>query len=214
MRFPGTGPLLYENVSKNRHRLTAALFLLSVFAMVMEDPRWFGTVGGEEAIAVIGWMLVSAGIVVRLWAALYVSGHKNKQLITQGPYGLVRNPLYAGNLLSVTGLAILSESVVAGLIIFSGTLLIYCATIRYEERKLSRIFARDYRSYQERVPRLLPRLDNIRHLLENSKVHQISNRNIRRELFAGLRTLGGALAIHLAAETIEYLQAENLLRML
>jgi protein-S-isoprenylcysteine O-methyltransferase Ste14 len=214
MRFPGTGPLLYEYVSKNRHRLNGALFLLSAFAMVMEDPHWFGTLGDEEVIAVIGWMLVSAGIVVRLWAALYVAGHKNKQLITQGPYGLVRNPLYAGNLISVTGLAILSESVVAGLIIFSGTLLIYYPTIRYEERKLSRIFGPDYRSYQGCVPRLLPRLDNIRHLLENSKVHQISNKNIHREFFLGLWTLGGALAIHLAAETIEYLQAAKLLHIL
>ncbi len=192
MRFPGTGSLLCEYVSKNRRRLNSALFLLSAFAMVMENPHWFGNVGGEEAIAVIGWMLVSAGIVVRLWAALYIAGHKNEQLITQGPYGLVRNPLYAGNLISVTGLAILSESVVAGLIIFSGTLLIYYATIRYEERKLTRIFGRDYRSYQERVPRLLPRLGNIRQLFQNSNVHWVSYRNTHREVIAGLRVLGGS----------------------
>jgi protein-S-isoprenylcysteine O-methyltransferase Ste14 len=214
MSFPRTGPLLCEYISKNRRRLIGALFLLSALAMVMENPHWFGTVGGEEAIAVIGWMLVSAGIVVRLWAALYLAGHKNEQLITQGPYELDRNPLYAGNLLSVMGLAILSESVVAGLIIFSGTLLIYYATIRYEESKLSRIFGRDYGSYQERVPRLLPRLDDIRHLPENNTVHRVSNRNIHREFFRGLRTLGVAFAIHLAAEMIEYLHAANLLHIL
>jgi protein-S-isoprenylcysteine O-methyltransferase Ste14 len=214
MRFIGTGSLLCEYVSKNRRRLIGALFLLSAFAMLIENPHGFANVGGEEAIAVVGWMLVSAGIVVRLWAALYLAGHKNEQLITQGPYELDRNPLYTGNLISVTGLAILSESVVAGLIIFSGTLLIYYATIRYEERKLFNIFGRDYRSYRERVPRLLPRLDDIRHLPENRTVHRVSTRNIHREFFRGLRTLGVALAIHLAAEMIEYLQAANLLHIL
>ena len=213
MRFPGTG-FLYKYVSKNRHRLNGVLFLLSAFAMVMGGPHWFGTVGCDEAIAVIGWMLVSAGIVVRLWATLYSSGHKDKQLITQGPYGLDRNPLYAGNFISVTGLAILSESVVAALIIFSGTLLIYYATIRSEEGKLFRIFGRDYRRYQECVPRLLPHLDNIRHLLENRETHQISYKNIHREFFRGFWVLGGALAIHLAAEMIEYLQAAKLLHIL
>jgi len=212
--FPGTGSLLCEYVSKNRRRLNDAVYLLSAFAMVIQGPNWFDTLGIEEAILVIGWMLVSAGIVVRLWAALCLAGHKNEQLITQGPYRLVRNPLYAGNLISVTGLAILSESVVAGLIIFSGMLLIYYATIRYEERKLFRIFGPDYRSYQERVLRLLPRLGNIRQLLQNSDVHLVSYRSIHREVIRGLRVLGGALAIHLAAEMIEYLQTENLLSML
>ena len=211
--FPGTG-LLYEWVSKNRHRLNSVLFLLSTFAMIMENPQWFGTMGCEEAIAVIGWMLVGTGIFVRLWATLYVSGHKNKQLITMGPYGLVRNPLYAGNFITVTGLAILSESVIAGLLIFSGTLLIYYATIRYEEGILSRIFGPDYRSYQGCVPRLLPRLDDIRHLLENRDVHQIRYKNIYREFLRGFCTLGGALAIHLGAETIEYLQTAKLLHIL
>ena len=213
MRFPGTG-FLYEYVSKNRHWLNGVLFLLSAFAMIMGGPHWIGAAGWEEAIAEIGWMLVGIGIVVRLWATLYVSGHKNKQLITLGPYGLVRNPLYAGNFITVTGLAILSESAIAGVIIFSGTLLIYYATIQYEEGMLSRIFGLDFQSYQRCVPRLLPRLDAIRHLLENRDVHQISYKNIYRELVRGFCTLGGALAIHLGAETIGYLQAAKLLHIL
>jgi protein-S-isoprenylcysteine O-methyltransferase Ste14 len=30
----------------------------------------------------------------RLWCSLYISGYKNSQLITSGPYSLCRNPLY------------------------------------------------------------------------------------------------------------------------
>lgn len=76
MRFSVTGSLLCEYISKNRRRLSGALFPLSALAMVMENPHWSVSVGEEEAIAVIGWMLVGAGIVVRLWAALYLAGHK------------------------------------------------------------------------------------------------------------------------------------------
>ena len=215
MGFFGTKALFCEFVSKNRRRLNSVLFLLAVSVMFMEAPsHWIGHAEGEEILAVIGWVLVIAGLGVRLWTALYLGGRKNKQLISEGPYGLVRNPMYVGNIISVSGVALLTESVAAGLIIIFGTLLLYNATIRWEERRLARKFPDAYHNYCQHVPRLLPRLGNIGQLLENRDAHWITYRNIHRELIGSLWVLGGALAIHLAAEIIDYLPLKNLLSML
>lgn len=207
----GCGPILCTYVSKNRRKLMGALFLISMAAMFIRSQHGFVSLSNEEIIAVIGWILVGAGVVVRLWAALYLAGHKNEQLITKGPYELVRNPLYTGNLISLSGIAVLTESVIAGLVLFFGTLLIYYATIRYEERKLVRIFGKNYRDYLKEVPRLLPRPRNFRHLLQDTKLHTVSYRNIRREFHAAFYTMGGAFVIHLAAEAIEYLIVSGVL---
>ena len=210
MGLSGTKALFCEFTSKNRRRLNAILFLLALSAMFWEAlSPWARHAESEEALAAIGWLLVLAGLGVRFWVALYLGGRKNKQLITEGPYGLVRNPMYAGNFISVTGLALLSESIAAGLIMLSGTLLLYNATIRYEEHRLVKKFPDQYRIYCQRVPRLLPKLKNIRQLLENRDAHCITYQNVRRELVGGFWLLAGAFAIHLAAEAIDYMYAAN-----
>ena len=50
---------------------------------------------------VIGAVVAIAGSIVRLYASGYIV--KNKQLATDGPYSLVRHPLYTGNLLLMIG---------------------------------------------------------------------------------------------------------------
>ena len=48
-------------------------------------------------LSIIGFTLVIIGGFGRLWASLYVEGFKTKTLIKEGPYSMVRNPLYFFN---------------------------------------------------------------------------------------------------------------------
>jgi len=196
-----------ETISKHRRRLNVILLMLGILVMMAEDHRWLVRLGNDEALVVIGWMLVITGFVVRLWSALYLGGRKNRQLVTTGPYAVVRNPLYAGNLISAAGLGVLSESLLAGLFVLGGAALIYRETISYEERKLLKKFGEDYRRYRRQVPMLIPRRDNIHKLIHAEDIHQVSYRNIRRELIKGLWLLAGAAGLQMGAEMIEHLQS-------
>ena len=42
----------------------------------------------------LGTLLICTGTALRLWAGLYIGGHKERRLVTDGPYSCVRNPLY------------------------------------------------------------------------------------------------------------------------
>lgn len=94
----------------------------------------------------------------RLWALLYISGYKKLELITEGPYSMVRHPLYVFSFIGAIGIGLASENilVLAALVIFYMSY--YPLTIFVEEKKLAKKFGQAYIDYIERTPRFLPKL--------------------------------------------------------
>jgi hypothetical protein len=76
-------------------------------------------------------------------------------LVRQGPYQLIRNPMYAGEAIvwAGWGLVYASPAVWAGLAIMCTGL---AATVRWEERRLLRRFGDNYQAYLAEVPRWVP----------------------------------------------------------
>jgi protein-S-isoprenylcysteine O-methyltransferase Ste14 len=122
----------------------AAATLLSVLALmlgtgsVMLQIAAFKALGKQWAIA-----------------ARVVEEHK---LITTGPYGMVRNPLYTGMFarLLATGIAVSAWwALLAGMVIFwVGTVV----RIRAEEAVLRESFGEEFNEYARKVPSLFPKL--------------------------------------------------------
>lgn len=103
--------------------------------------------------------LVVTGIAIRLWA----SGHirKDQELAQDGPYALVRHPLYVGNLTLLLGYCLasglwwsfpLAVAVVWGF---------YPPAIRREDAKLERLFQERWRSWAGSTHALRPRFDRL-----------------------------------------------------
>jgi protein-S-isoprenylcysteine O-methyltransferase Ste14 len=93
----------------------------------------------------------------RQWslAARVVEGHK---LVTQGPYSIVRNPIYTGmfGLLLASGLAVSHWiGVLIAIVIFSiGTYI----RVRSEERLLREMFGNEFDEYARKVRAVIPLL--------------------------------------------------------
>jgi isoprenylcysteine carboxyl methyltransferase (ICMT) family protein YpbQ len=120
---------------------TAALFVASVAIAAVSE--WF--------------CFAAARTLGKQWAlvARVIPDH---QLIQQGPYAVVRNPIYLamfGNVLA-TGLALGTWVAIFGaLVVFAiGTEI----RIRSEEKLLRAAFGSEFENYARRVPALLPRL--------------------------------------------------------
>jgi protein-S-isoprenylcysteine O-methyltransferase Ste14 len=109
------------------------------------------------ACAVFSVWLVNSAVrrLGKQWAvsARLVEGHK---LITDGPYGLVRNPIYTGifGMLIATGLAVsrLGPLLIAIVVFAAGTHI----RVRIEERLLRGQFGAEFDEYTRRVPALIP----------------------------------------------------------
>lgn len=104
-----------------------------------------------------GLALVGVATVGRLWCSLYISGQKNSELVTVGPYSVTRNPLYFFSFLGFVGVGLATETFTLGIAfcIFFG--LMYPVIIRREEAFLRGRFAEAFDAYCARTPRFLPR---------------------------------------------------------
>lgn len=109
------------------------------------------------ALAVGSVWLVAAAVATlgQQWAfaARLVEGHK---LITEGPYRLVRNPIYTGMLgmLVATGLAMEHwKQLLVAVILFAVGLVI---RVKTEEKLLRAAFGKEFDDYAARVPAVLP----------------------------------------------------------
>ena len=135
-------------------RVFAVAFFLVVLAM--ESAHEGSLV--STFLFLLGLLLVGVATVGRLWCSLYISGRKNAELITTGPYSLSRNPLYFFSLLGFAGIGFASETVSLGAVLAVAMLIGYPAVIRQEEAVLRERFGADFESYCARVPRFLPKL--------------------------------------------------------
>lgn len=109
------------------------------------------------AIGSIWFCLAAVRTLGKQWAlvARVVDGH---DLITQGPYGIVRNPIYLGmfGLLLATGLAVSRwQGLLAGMALF---LIGNELRIRSEENLLREAFGTKFDEYARRVPAFFPRV--------------------------------------------------------
>lgn len=94
------------------------------------------------------WYFVSSSLGAQLFA--------NHQLITRGPYALVRHPIYLGIILTGAGGLLLYQTWTFGLIVLTGLIVIRRA--QREEAVLAAEFGEQWREYCRRTPRWLPSL--------------------------------------------------------
>lgn len=102
-----------------------------------------------------GAVLALVGMLVRMYASGFIM--KNQQLATEGPYSLVRHPLYTGNFLLLLGFTIASGLWWAALLSAWFWWFFYPPAIDYEDRKLRRIFGERCAEWQKAMPAVLPR---------------------------------------------------------
>jgi protein-S-isoprenylcysteine O-methyltransferase Ste14 len=115
---------------------------------------------------IIGFIISLAGEILRFWGVAYAGGETRttkvgaSNLVTQGPFAYMRNPLYAGNILIYFGISIMANSLfpylqIIGLFYFY---LQYNYIIKEEEEFLLNKFKEKYEEYRSSVNSLIPQL--------------------------------------------------------
>ena len=118
----------------------------------------------------------------RLWALMYIGGLKRRELITNGPYSIVRNPLYVSSLIGAIGIGLASENLLILAVILLFYVLYYPFTVLAEEKKLADKFGNDYIEYAGRTPRFWPKLS----LYKKAEPYHINTAVFLRGLATGM----------------------------
>lgn len=144
--LPGLPGLIRDLRHQEAMRQGLGLALMPVFAWLSRPlPAPF----------LIGAVFVLLGCLVRIYASGYIV--KNKQLATDGPYSLVRHPLYTGNLLVLIGFTVACAQWWAPIVAILFWWFYYPTAIQYEDRKLHRIFGEAWEQWSRTVPAVIPR---------------------------------------------------------
>jgi protein-S-isoprenylcysteine O-methyltransferase Ste14 len=113
------------------------------------------------AIRLVAVPVVNLSVLGVAWAAraaiqcLGTAG--TNQLITSGPYRIVRHPLYSAVTVAAVALTVVSANWVVGLIALALVSHLLLSRAPHEEAALSGRFGEAYREYAEHTPRFVPR---------------------------------------------------------
>jgi protein-S-isoprenylcysteine O-methyltransferase Ste14 len=138
--------------SGDRIGLAVLPFAVAGLILNVAFPSWFDVGGPGPALRVVSIAVLAVGLVLWVWSvALILRKVPRGELITTGPFALVKHPIYTSvALLVLPWLGFLLNTWLGAAI---GAVL-YVATRRYaprEEADLSRSFGADWDAYQADV---------------------------------------------------------------
>jgi len=153
--------------------LVTSLMFIGIAHLGWTPLPWNISLAGRRWMLAIGSLLYFPGMLILLWGRLTLGRNyfvstgfgaqlfKDHQLITSGPYAIVRHPMYAGLILAALG----------GLLIYATWTTVYFACFapfmlvraRREEQVLVKEFGEQWVEYSQRVPAFIPRVRKERH---------------------------------------------------
>lgn len=126
-------------------------------------PLSWRFISGNAAVSAGGVALTYAGIAVAIWARVIlgrnwsatVTVKQDHRLARNGPYAVVRHPIYSGLLLAMLGTALVMGRV-RGLVGLAVAFLLWLVKSRMEERFMVKEFGSEYEDYRRRTRALVP----------------------------------------------------------
>ena len=169
--------------------------VITVFLHKLLFPEWKRQLC-NELFNLLGIVLVLFGFLFRVCAR----GHKEEKssqgrsLVKDGPYALIRNPMYFGTLLIGIGIIAILFQFWTIFLFLTVFLLIYIPQVRKEEALLAAVFKEEYREYSRVVPGYFPR---IRSLLNPLAYLSLKLSWVKKELSSFIFTWIAVLAIEI-----------------
>jgi protein-S-isoprenylcysteine O-methyltransferase Ste14 len=116
----------------------------------------------SPVLGVIGALICVSGIALAVWArvdlgrnwGMPMSQKSEPELVTSGPYRVVRHPIYSGLLVAVLGSALVTNLLGLVIVALLSAYFYYSASI--EERNLTATFPTAYPAYRASTKMLIP----------------------------------------------------------
>jgi len=142
-----------ESASTPRLRATFATYLVLVAATPLVGPREMAP-GLAYLLGIAGFTCVALACLGRIWCSLFIAGHKDETLVTNGPYACCRHPLYSFSIVGALGLGLASKSLLLGtvVVLVIAGLVIYAASC--EEQFLEDAFPEEFKAYVAATPNM------------------------------------------------------------
>lgn len=153
-----TASAFLRSIKRFRRTATWIVALAVAGLLAVSTSAWPEGGAMDLALSDIGLVLLVVCAFGRLWSSIFIAGYKNERLITDGPYSLVRNPLYVFSFIGAIGLGFASESLLITAILTLPFLVWYPILVVEEERHLAQRHGQAWAAYALATPRFVPAL--------------------------------------------------------
>jgi protein-S-isoprenylcysteine O-methyltransferase Ste14 len=110
----------------------------------------------------IGLAIFLLGLALAVWARIYIGGNwgmpmtekADPELVTTGPYSVIRHPIYSGIILAMIGTAVAVSLYWLIAVVLLGAYFLYSAVM--EERYMAEVFPDAYPRYKQSTKMLIP----------------------------------------------------------
>jgi protein-S-isoprenylcysteine O-methyltransferase Ste14 len=146
----------YQPAGLARHRvkLTVFVFAILLLVQVVLGIRPLDPWNWSHPLIITGNLVVFAGLLLRSWAAGLLV--KKRRLATEGPYRLMRHPLYAGSILLMFGFSMLTGQLLNCIIAGITAYIVFGLAIAGEEKFLAAKFEERWTNYSQQTFALFP----------------------------------------------------------
>ncbi len=149
-----TAPKLLRARRKHSQIFVAVVVCLIAFAAPLLPMDSLS----RMVMVVLGYALCIICVFGRSYASLFIGGRKNDEVVRQGPFSVVRNPLYVFSFLGTVGVGLMSGMFSLTFLLGAAFCFYYPLVVAREEEFLLHKFGDTYKEYQAEVPRWFPRL--------------------------------------------------------
>lgn len=146
---------------KKRIRLQGFLIFIGLTISLIFSKYLFARPESEavnDVLDFFGFIVICAGFLFRMAARGFKKDHTGQGtvLVVDGPYAVVRNPMYLGTFLIGAGIVLALFSWWVFFVFFAVFLWIYIPQTKSEEEVLTARFGKAYAAYCKKTPKFFP----------------------------------------------------------
>ncbi len=142
--------------------IRVGIILVILLLIRLQVFKGHGAATGHPWLPGIGLAIFVLGLALAVWARVYLgrnwgmpmSQRANPELVTTGPYGKIRHPIYSGIILGMVGTAIAVGPYWLNAVAILGAYFLFSAVI--EERTMAKLFPAAYPPYRRATKMLIP----------------------------------------------------------
>jgi len=156
--FEQDGAFNIKKLHRARKRVLRIAVACELAVLLFHRSPWATDSLIYKTLTLTGIILIAIAIAGRTWAWVHLGRRRHRQFVFDGPYSVVRHPLYAFSILATAGIGALTGSLTMMFLLSATVWAVFNRVAQIEETDMASRFGEPYRSYISRASRFVPDL--------------------------------------------------------
>ena len=147
-----------KQLHRARKRVLRVVVACGIVVLLFHRSPWATDSLIYQTLTRTGVLLLAIAIAGRTWIWVHLGRRRHRQFVSDGPYSVVRHPLYACSILGTAGIGAQTGSLAMMFLLSAAVWAVFNRVAQIEEMDMASRFGEPYRGYLLGTPRFVPDL--------------------------------------------------------